>query len=967
MNPNRWAEVERVYHAAAARPAGERAAFLAQACAGDDVLRQEVESLLAQPASDRGFLDGPAVAVAAQMVSETSVSALTGRRLGVYQVQARIGAGGMGEVYRAHDVKLGRDVAIKILPRHFTSDPDRLVRFEREARVLASLNHPHIGAIYGLEDAAGIRALVLELVEGETLADRIARGPIAVKDALTIAREITEALDAAHEKGVVHRDLKPANIKITPDGVVKVLDFGLAKAVSGSAATAHLTQSPTVTVGGTREGVIVGTAAYMSPEQARGLTIDKRTDIWAFGCVLYEMLTGRAPFVGETISDTIAAILERDPDWRAVPPQTPASIRRLLQRCLEKDLRRRLRDMGDVRIEVEDAVASVGTPGESETTNSRHASRLWWPLALASIATLIIVAGTLTTMLVLRTRAVGPSTPAPTARTIASQLTDYGGTEASGTLSPDGRSLAFVSDHGGTPDIWLRQVLGGEPVRLTNDAAPETDLAYAPDGESIYFTRTEASGESIWQMGILGGQPWKLIAQGHSPAPAPDGRSLAYLTGEGGTETLVVKALGGGGTRALAQHIPNFPRVRAAWSHNGRWLSYVRAGLFAPSNLFVVEVSSGSERQVTRFTRPPEGVGQHVWLPDDRHLAVSYAPYSRTQVPNDLGILDVQDGSITRVTTTIASSFGTPSVSADGARLIATATSPLREVWKVPLKSSDPDANGRAAIRVLDGAQDPMWTFVSRDARTLLFNSTASGSRNLWTMVLDGSSKPHQITAIPGDAISHSSLSPDGTRVAFVSFASGQSDIWTQNVDGSDLRQLTNDAAADSWPVWSPDGQWIVHTAAREGVQETWLVPSSGGPGQKLIDGFFRGDWIRQPTGSGTWIVTSLFNSSSVRLIDVERRAVVWEERGPGIGFSLPMFSPDGRSISVPFQEARDHYAIKVFETATGKSRLAVRLPFHTIFRANWVDDAGAFIVNRSENVSHIVMFDRFWTNDRAQ
>ena len=531
----------------------------------------------------------------------------------------------MGEVYRARDTKLGRDVAIKILPRAFTSDPDRLARFEREARMLAALNHPHIGAIYGFEESDGVRALVLELVEGPTLADRLAKGSIPLTELLGIARQIADALDAAHEKGIIHRDLKPANIKITPSGAVKVLDFGLAKAAVGDGATPDLTQSPTITVGGTREGIILGTAAYMSPEQARGRAVDKRTDIWAFGCLLYEMLTGRAPFVGETISDTIAAILEREPDWRAVPPQTPASIRRLLQRCLEKDLRRRRRDMGDVRIEVEEAVASAGTPAESETTDSRQASRLWRPVALASIATLIIVAGTVTTMLVLRTRAVGPSTPAPTARTIASQLTDYGGTEASGTLSPDGRSLAFVSDHGGTPDIWLRQVLGGEPVRFTNDAAPETDLAYASDGESIYFTRTEASGESIWQMGILGGQPRKVIAQGHSPAPAPDGRSLAYLTSEAqGTETLVVKALGGGGTRALAQHIPNnFPRVRAAWSHNGRWLSYVRAGLFAPSNLFVVEVSSGSERQVTRFTRPPEGVGQHVWLPDDRHLAVS--------------------------------------------------------------------------------------------------------------------------------------------------------------------------------------------------------------------------------------------------------------------------------------------------------------------------------------------------------
>ena len=244
---------------------------------------------------------------------------LIGSSVGVYHITALLGVGGMGEVYRARDTKLGRDVAIKILPRLFTSDPDRLARFEREARVLASLNHPHIGAIYGLEDADGMRALVLELVHGETLADRIARGPIPLNEALTIARQIADALEAAHEKGIVHRDLKPANIKITPDGVVKVLDFGLAKAASGDAAPADLTQSPTLTVGGTREGVILGTAAYMSPEQARGRPADKRADVWAFGVVLYEMLTGRRAFEGETTSDVLAKVIEREPDWTALP------------------------------------------------------------------------------------------------------------------------------------------------------------------------------------------------------------------------------------------------------------------------------------------------------------------------------------------------------------------------------------------------------------------------------------------------------------------------------------------------------------------------------------------------------------------------------------------------------------------------------------------------------------------------
>ncbi len=281
---------------------------------------------------------------------------LTGHSIGGYRLDALLGAGGMGEVYRSHDAKLGRDVAIKILPRAFTSHPNRLARFEREARMLAALNHPNICAIYGFEEADGVRFLILELVEGGTLAQTLALhqkgGGLPLGQVLGIARQIAEALEVAHDKGIIHRDLKPANIKITPDGAVKVLDFGLAKTVGGDGPSSDLSSAP-LEDGVRREGPIIGTAAYMSPEQARGLAVDKRTDIWAFGCVLYEMLTGRVTFAGDTISDSIAKILEREPDWSALPAATPSSIRRLLFRCLTKDSKQRLRDIGDARVEID--------------------------------------------------------------------------------------------------------------------------------------------------------------------------------------------------------------------------------------------------------------------------------------------------------------------------------------------------------------------------------------------------------------------------------------------------------------------------------------------------------------------------------------------------------------------------------------------------------------------------------------
>ena len=273
------------------------------------------------------------------------------RYIGPYEIVSPLGAGGMGEVYRAHDTKLKRDVALKILPAHVSRDVERLARFEREARVLASLNHPHIATIYGVDETDGVRALILELVEGPTLAERLGGGPVPVREALSVARQIAEALDAAHEKGIVHRDLKPANIKVTPDGIVKVLDFGIAKMRAPDEAAV---EASTVTTVGTRAGTLLGTAAYMSPEQARGQAVDKRSDIWAFGCVLFEMLTGQAAFAAQTISDTVARIIEREPDWSRLPSTTPANVRRLLRRCLDKDPKQRLRDIGDARVNLDE-------------------------------------------------------------------------------------------------------------------------------------------------------------------------------------------------------------------------------------------------------------------------------------------------------------------------------------------------------------------------------------------------------------------------------------------------------------------------------------------------------------------------------------------------------------------------------------------------------------------------------------
>ena len=316
-----------------------------------------------------------------------------GTRVGVYEVSAKIGEGGMGEVWQARDTTLDRDVALKVLPEAFTSDPERLARFEREAKVLASLNHPNIGTIYGLEEAEGVKALVLELVEGPTLADRIKQGPLPIDEALAIATQIAAALEAAHEQGVIHRDLKPANVKVKDDGTVKVLDFGLAKALD-TRPDGDPSQSPTLTAAATQMGVIMGTAAYMSPEQARGKPVDKRADIWAFGVVLFEMLTGQRVFEGETVSETLAAVMMREPEWDRSPAAVPSTLTTLIRRCLQKDPRQRVRDIGDVRLAMEGAFdTTVGTPPPPRVepaTRRATRERVW--MATTVVATLLAVA-----------------------------------------------------------------------------------------------------------------------------------------------------------------------------------------------------------------------------------------------------------------------------------------------------------------------------------------------------------------------------------------------------------------------------------------------------------------------------------------------------------------------------------------------------------------------------------------------
>jgi serine/threonine protein kinase len=469
-----WRDVERICQEVLDCPVAERAAWLAAACGGDDRLRREVEALLKHESAGAGFLEGPVGAVAAA-VMEPSTQGLSGQRVGVFTIGSLLGAGGMGQIYRAHDPTLRRDVALKVLPPHVAADADRIARFTREAQALGALNHPNIAAIYGFKKAGDLQALALELVEGPTLADRLARGPISCEDARVIALQIAEALEAAHEVGIVHRDLKPANIKLRPDGVVKVLDFGLAKALEPSTpasvdpADLPTGASPSLTVA----GLLLGTAAYMSPEQARGRPADTRSDVWAFGAVLFEMLSGEPAFAGDTTADTLPAVLRAEPAWSALPADTPTSLRRLLRRCLQKDPKQRWQHIGDTRIELAD-VAQTGSNTEPKISRRRRV----WPLVAAAVAGAVIAAPLVGVAV---WRVASRPADAPVTRfsiPVAQSRRDL-------ALSPDGRTLVYVVG-GAQPGLVSRRLddFHAEPIRGgERGAAP----FFSPDGAWIGF------------------------------------------------------------------------------------------------------------------------------------------------------------------------------------------------------------------------------------------------------------------------------------------------------------------------------------------------------------------------------------------------------------------------------------------------------------------------------------------------
>jgi len=849
MRSERWRRVESLYHAALAQPADSRTAFLARECAGDEPLQREVESLLAQSDASN-FLDSPAVAGLSRTAGLSA-----GHRLGVYEIVSPLGAGGMGEVYRARDTLLPREVAIKILPTVFASDPGRLARFEREARVLASLNNSHIASIYGVERMGGSRALVLELVEGPTLADRIAAGPIPIAEALRIAGQIADALDAAHEQGIVHRDLKPANVKLRPDGVVKVLDFGLAKVTELDADRA--TAAPAT---GSSDGAIVGTAAYMSPEQARGQAVDKRTDVWAFGCVLYEMLTGKTAFTGETASDVIANVLQREPEWADLPDDSPAPVRRLIERCLEKDPRRRLRDIGDAQIDLHETALRM--PLVAVRARPR-----WLRSAIAVAA---VIGAAMAGVALERARgARSGATPGPARLTIAlppgEQLAEAGNLPLA--MSPNGEYVAFEAARQGNigGPLYLRPI--GEPnARLIVDAAKSP--FFSPDSEWLGFFQDG----KMKKVSVHGGVPVTITDSPNTRGASWGDDGYIVFTPLSRTGLSRVSAAGG-----VPDVLTTVDQSRGETSHRqpfvlrgGRAVIYRAEGSqYAEGAIVAYSLDSRQQRVLVK-----DG-GYQPTVTQSGHLLYAQTNGQLLAAPFDVSTLQVtgppglvadgtemygasQTGSIvygvgatTRSTLVWVDRRGTivalpaeaqeyrgPRLSHDGRRIVVGIA---RHVWTYDI---DRDAFARLTF---DGSN--LWPLWSPDDRRIIYASNRPGTAwDIFSRAADGTGTADVLLAGPMTEIPRA-LSADGASLMLSrSYPNAGQDLWLLRIgDKEPSHPFPQTSGVKMEPAFSPNGRWIAYASSERGRMEVYVRPLSGAPGLWQIspDGGVEPVWAR--------------------------------------------------------------------------------------------------------------------------
>jgi serine/threonine protein kinase len=744
-----------------------------------------------------------------------------------YRFVDKIGEGGMGVVWRAVDTTLDREVAIKILPDAFAANPERLARFEREAKLLASLNHPNIATVFGVHDSEGTRFLAMELIPGEDLAQRLRGGRLPVDDAVDIASQIAEGLEVAHDRGVIHRDLKPANIKVSSGGRLKILDFGLAKTLDPSpGSNGDLTSSPTMTSAGTVAGTILGTAAYMSPEQARGQAVDQRSDIWSFACVVWECLTGQVLFGGATVSDSIGAILHSEPDWRLLPAETPAAVKRILRHCLAKDPHDRLHSIADARIELEDTDPSL--PAAGRTTHG-------YKIAVAVLAIALIASLSATLLSTLRPTTARSDSGAenPLAGARFTKLTDFPKAEFDAAISPDGRFVAFVSDRDGPFEVFVGQIgtgefrkpaSGADKFALEDARAPVGSVGFNDDGSEIWF------GGGPWRrvrsMPLLGG-PMRNFLGEHvvNVAWSPNGEHVVYHERLEGDPLFVADRNGMNSRKILGppagthQHYP-------IWSVDGQWIYLVRGRpTTLEMDLWRVRMDGEGLEQLTRRkldVRYPTPI-------DER--TVLYSARDSDGAGPWLWAVDVET-KVSRRASVGLEQYGSVAASADGRRLVATVQEPRAELSSVPIldhMASESDVDPVDNLPPTR-AQAPRF-----GGSSLFYLSSRGSGDGLWRLRDD---KVAEIWRGSETALLEpAAVSPDGQSVVLLL---RRDDGWLLHVlsaDGAQLRVLSDAVDARGAAAWSPDGRWIVTGGSAAGVPGLFKIPVDGGAPKRIADG----------------------------------------------------------------------------------------------------------------------------------
>ena len=983
LTPERWQKIKELFHEALELEANGRAAFLDEVCAGDDDLRREIESLLAAHNEPDNFIDKAAFEVAAELLATGEVPSAIGHIIGPYKIIGQIGRGGMGEVYLAQDTRLGRRVALKMLPSRYTSDSDRLRRFKQEARAASALNHPNIITIHEVGQVNAAHFIATEFVEGRTLRSSIEEGAIKHAEAIDVAIQVASALGAAHEAGIVHRDIKPENIMLRPDGYVKVLDFGLAKLVERSAMITDTGSSFTAV--DTNPGIVMGTASYMSPEQARGLAMDARTDVFSLGVVLYEMVAGRVPFDGETVSDIIVAILEKQPPpLSATGSGAPGELQAIIDKALQKkkeeryqtaremldDLRKLKQDL-EIRARIESGSAEellvgvrTGASGEQASAtpvaaitaaNPAHVTgriKLRKKAALVIPAVAVVVLAAVAVWIYWPVEQSIPETPFQPMELVRVNTVRKA---LDAAISPDGKYVAYVTSEANRQTIWLKQLATNTDTQIVPPAEMSFRwVAFSPEGNYLYYIANRINEpRALYQMPAMGGPARKLAVQVTTPFSfSPDGKQLAFVrrSNDGETAIIIANVEGNYERKLASRKLPGLFTYRGpSWSPDGGVIVCGAGDAPFGINMTLVEVrvEDGAVRPITSRQWSP--IHKVCWLRDGSGLVLLAVDKTSWDFPQ-VWFLSYPGGEARRITTDL-NKYGqyNLSLAADSSAILTLKSDTVSNIWIVP-----DGASSRAKQITFGpaGRNDGLYGLSWTPDGKLVYGSFVSNREAIFIMNEDGTD-PRQLT--PGDyTATVLSTTRDGRHVVFHSTRAGTFNIWGIDIDGNNLRQVTN-GTGDTHPYPSPDGKWVFYASSYEGKPSLYKAPIDGGQPIRLFD---QDSAFPAVSPDGKLVAFPYFDEQ----LNTRRMAVITSETGQllktfdiGYYWNFVRWTPDGRAVAYIKTEG-DVSNIWAQPIDGGRPVQLTDFKSDIIFNFVWSNDGKHLAVARGSETSDVVL-----------